>query len=447
MIHIKFREIYIAGLCTICACLILFIWVLPNTIALRHALLIIGFISSIFLIKNNLACIVNGGARLLPLATLFFLYVWVAIHYFIFSLNPSLELNEIRGLWMRSIAGSFMAIGLGISLVKYPSLRKYFYIACFSTPAINVASYLWYCYLQGSFMHPNYFIRFLFTKIETAYFGGVAASIAVGNLIYLLQSRECVLRYLKIAFYFCGLALVLISAVVSNTKNGILIALGLSVLLVLILLVNAIVNSVNSKALSSVAMIFVLLLIAGIWHGHNTLASSGWGAIFQDAKIGIDIDRYLHWQKTEGSVELPINQLGVPVASNTYHRVAWATVGIRLIRQYPTGYGSINRSFVGLLDEAKIYHENQGQTHSGWVDFGLAYGIPGLFLMLMTMLFIVFFTLRDRNTLALPWAIFCIGFIPFGMIAEITWKQYFEATIFFLALGSTLVAIQNQRRG
>jgi hypothetical protein len=35
----------------------------------------------------------------------------------------------------------------------------------------------------------------------------------------------------------------------------------------------------------------------------------------------------------------------------------------------------------------------------------------------------------------------CLAFIPFGLIAEITWKQYFEATIFFLTLGATIIAL------
>lgn len=119
-------------------------------------------------------------------------------------------------------------------------------------------------------------------------------------------------------------------------------------------------------------------------------------------------------------------------------------VGVRLIKDFPLGYGSINRSFKGLQEYVQVPHEHEGQVHSGWIDFGLAFGIPGLLLIFTSMLSIIYFGFRSKSPVALPWVIVCLAYIPFGLIAEITWKQYFEATIFFLTVGSTVVILTNK---
>ena len=442
---IKISEKSLATISVASICTLLFIWVLPNTIALRHFCLAIGALSGISLISRNRSYFNSVKPQLFPLFCIASLFVWVLIHYYFFSLNPGLELSEIKGLWMRAALGFFASIGLGISLVTYPSFKKYFYIALFFTPAINVASYCWASYLHGAFVSPNDFIGFLFKKIETGYFGAVAGALATGNLIYLLTSKVVKGKVINFVWNILGLSLVLVSALVSNTKNGMAVALGLCIFLALVLFFNTLLNKASSKVLSAIGLALVLILAGGIWHGHKTLASPGWSTIFEDAKAGIEVDKNQQWQKTEGSVPMPLNSLGTTAAGNTYTRFAYAAVGVRLISEYPLGYGSINSSFAGLQEYALVPHEHQGQVHSGWIDLGLAFGLPGLGLVFLTMLSIIYFALKNRSALVLPWATMCLAFIPFGLIAEITWKQYFEATIFFLVLGATIVALSQIR--
>jgi hypothetical protein len=418
---------------------LLIIWVVPNTIALRHVFLVTGCLSAIGLISFNWDQLKTAGPRSLPLVGVFSLFVWVLIHYIFFSLNPELELSEIKGLWMRSLVGAIAAVGLGIAIVKYSRFRMYFYIALFSTPAINLGSYFWASYLNRGFVKPNDFVLFLFVKIETAYFGAVAAAVAVGRLISLLACKTESTSRLQILLWLMGLALVLVSALVSSTKNGVAIALALCGLLVLVMVAGVFLNKSSSKVVTILVMAVILTLAGGIWESHKTLGYKGWDTIFQDAALGLDIDNNLQWQKRENSVPMPLNSLGVPAAHNTYTRFAYSAVGIRLISQYPFGYGSINRSFFGLQNLAQIPHEHEGQVHSGWIDFGLAFGIPGLLLIFTSMLSIIYFGLKSKSSVALPWVIVCLAFIPFGLIAEITWKQYFEATIFFLTVGSTVI--------
>jgi O-Antigen ligase len=418
---------------------LLCIWVIPNTIALRHLLLVASCLSAIGLIRYHWAELKSVDSRFIPLLCIFGLFLWVLIHYAFFSLNPELELSEIKGLWMRSLVGAIAAVGLGIAIVKYPKLRLYFYLALFLTPAINVLAYCWASYLNHGLLKPMDFYRFLYTKIETAYFGAIAAAVATGNLIHQMTNKIDKSKTLQILWWLMGLVLVLVSALIASTKNGVAIALCLCIFLAVVVVINAILHKDGSKRLSVVVVIAILLLSVGAWESHKSLAYRGWDTVFQDAALGLDIDTNKQWQKGEGTVPMPINSSGVPAATNTYMRFAYAAVGIRLMKEYPLGYGSINQSFNGLQEQAKILHEHEGQVHSGWIDFGLAFGVPCLLLVFASLLSIICFGLKSRSPIALPWVIVCLTFIPFGLIAEITYKQYFEATIFFLTLGSTII--------
>ena len=122
-------------------------------------------------------------------------------------------------------------------------------------------------------------------------------------------------------------------------------------------------------------------------------------------------------------------------------------VGVRLIGQYPFGYGSINESFVGLMDEEKIRHGHMGQTHSGWIDCGLAFGVPGLILVFTSLLLTIAFGLSARSPLNLLAVMICVTLIPFSAIAEMSWKQYFESMLFFISLAATLIAAKGEMAG
>ncbi|MBT8517266.1 hypothetical protein G6706_08670 [Polynucleobacter paneuropaeus] len=420
---------------------LMFIWVLPNTIALRHFLLAIGVISGVFLIKENWSSFKSLKLQLIPLYSILGLFLWVGVHYHFFSLNPDLELREIKGLWARTFAGSIMAIGFGVALCQFKDLRKYFYIGVFAVPVINILAYIYDSYLHGRLINPNEFIFFLFAKIETAYFGGIAASVAVASIIYFIINSDDPKRYKQITLYVIGLLIVVIADVISNTKNGILIAMLIIFLLLMVVFAHALffVKSKNNKFLEITVIVIVLLISGFVWNAQKQLASRGWDTIFQDTQLAMEIDKNTQWQYAEGSRPLPLNSAGLPPAVNTYSRVAWATVGVRLISQYPLGYGSVNQSFNGLQNYLNIYHEHTGQTHSGWIDFGLGFGLPGLFLIFLAIFSIIVLSLMRPTRLNLIAATICVMLLPFCLTSEMSYKQYFESMIFFLGMCGTIV--------
>jgi len=427
---------------------LMLIWVLPNTIALRHFLLAIGAISGFFLIKENWSNFKNLRCQLIPLYAILGLFLWVGIHYCFFSLNPVLELSEIKGLWLRTILGSLMAVGLGVALIQFQDLRKYFYVSVFAVPVINILAYLYDSYLHGGLINPNTFIFFLFAKIETAYFGGIAASVSVASIIYFVINNNEAKRYQQIFLFALGLLLVLLSAVLSNTKNGVLIAMLLCMLLAVVIFFHSFfyAKRKNTKILGIVIVAFILISSGFVWHAQKQLATRGWNTVFQDTQLAMDIDKNTQWQYAEGSRPLPLNSAGLPPAVNTYSRVAWATVGVRLISQYPLGYGSINQSFNGLQSYLNIYHEHTGQTHSGWIDFGLGFGLPGLFLIFLGIFSIIVLSLLRPARLNLIAATICVMLLPFCLTSEMSYKQYFESMIFFLSMCGAIVVFSRAHR-
>ena len=399
----------------------------------------IGFISGLFLIQKNWSSFHVFKNTYFSLCAVLGLFLWVAAHYTFFSLNPVLELSEIRGLWLRTFAGMITATGLGISLSKYPFLRKYFYISLFFVPISNILLYLYASYLQDKFIEPNAYVMFFYAKIETAYFGAISASVAVAYLLRHLVIKNEKISYRGIAFFILGIIVVQISAVLSSTKNGVLVTALLAAFLSGLLFFKVIFFCKKHYVLQGSVVIIIFATLLLTWQFHTQHAAIGWKTLTADVAAGLDVDKNKQWQAAAG--EVPLNSLGLSAAGNTYARIAWGKVGLRLIKEFPLGYGSVNASFPNLQDLAKIPHLHKGQTHSGWIDFGLAYGLPGILLLLSSMISTIYLGIRRHEELDLIAAMISLTLLGFCLIAEVSYKQYFEIWIFMITFSATVVAL------
>jgi hypothetical protein len=255
-------------------------------------------------------------------------------------------------------------------------------------------------------------------------------------------------RYL--IYWFLGIASAILSSLVANTKNGVAVALGLCALLGIALIYKASIEKSASRLNLILPASFVVILLVGGWKVHTQFASQGWKTLFEDIHISSQIDRHNFWRFNSqhwnmvGNEEYPKNSKGLPVAGNTYERIAWATQGVILISQYPLGYGSINSSFVGMLNHAQVGQQLESQTHSGWIDFGLAFGIPVLLILLLTFISIIYNGSIRGNQFGLIGVWLILGFMPFGVIAEINYKHNFEILLFFISFAAaSTISIKN----
>ena len=104
----------------------------------------------------------------------------------------------------------------------------------------------------------------------------------------------------------------------------------------------------------------------------QTTINKGWQNIKEDAEIAIQVHRYPNWQNLD-ELGYPNRSDGTKVTHNTYERIAWATVGSNFIIKYPLGAGMLSRP-ISLLTQGNL----KFATHSGWVELGLAFGVPML---------------------------------------------------------------------
>lgn len=418
-----------------------FIWVLPHTIALRNILLVLGFIFAIsYLATRPNKHLLNK--TLVPLLFLIALFIWVIIHFLFFSMSPDIELKEIKSLWLRAGCGVVIAVALSL-VVKESSWGKVGFFGALSfTPLINLGVYGYQSFLKGSLIMPSEFVtRFLFNKIEAAFFGSIAIAVFLGWSFSCLRKEQNFKNLAIELTLFLAIFLFLGSSLVSTSKNGIAVGLSLFALFCCCLLFLALFRIGRRLRYLMVMIIFIggLATIAKLHHS----SSSGWETLYADIKVAIQIDKNHHWRGH--GMGFPLNEYQIPVAGNTYERISWATVGWRLILKEPLGYGSINSSFKGMLDHHKIDHTISGQTHSGWTDFTLAFGLPGLAIIILTQLMIIYMGLKNMNPYSLIGVWICFSLLPLGLIAEISYKQYFEAAIFFIAFSAMMVWQPSQK--
>jgi len=423
-----------------------FIWVLPETIVLRHVLLGVGFLLSISLILKNFSESLNKNKSNLPLLFITLNFIWIGIHFSFFSLNRALEINEITGLWLRALLGCIFAFGISYAISKYDKLKKYVYIAFFSTPIINLIAYLYASWIGAHFLYPNEFLRFLFTKIEITFFGSLALAVTLAKLLSLVNSTSRV-TLKNFVFLLLGIIIILISNLVSDSRSGNLI-FSLYILFLIISVIKICIKKENSsQRVIARKLFFVFIATFLIWGAcTQSVSQRKWDLNFiQDLRIAIDIRGNTQWKEGEGSVPLPTNASGSLVNSSTYHRIAWAIAGMDLILRYPLGYGSIKHSFVGLLDEAGISHGGLGQTHNGMVDFGLAYGIPGIVIFLAIVFAIIYYGNINTDELSRVAVVLASTCLLLMCISEVAWKQYLESLFFMLTLSASLIFFRKIR--
>jgi hypothetical protein len=135
---------------------------------------------------------------------------------------------------------------------------------------------------------------------------------------------------------------------------------------------------------------------------------------------------------------------GYPIeiySGNIYERISWGFFGLHIIVEHPFGYGLVNQSFESWLNYFGGDFKVNRQTHIGWVDLGLAYGLPGLIFLWSTILYTVVIGFKQKSLLSLLGAWISLAIFGLGFISEIIYKQFFEATLFWIAFGAAAVSL------
>ena len=435
---------------------LLAIWALPETIALRHAFLVIGFVSSLFILKAYLPGIMYQKSAW-PLWALLGFYIWLILHFALFSQDPSTQLDELRSTWARCLVSTFIGLALGLmtnaqersalgksqnqikpfKAVKYDiDWTTLFLFIGFSAPCwIIFGSYLYSMLQSGqgfqfdiySFLYRLYLIKPPYVVFE--------ALLLPLCFILLRRSMQDPISSRWVPLILLTILLTPFGGFFIGSKNAMLIfALTLS-----FFLVNTLIDFIRLPRIPKAAIgAIVLVAIVGILGVHKHLErTTAWMSMVDNMRIAVDIDHHDFWKNRE-VFPRPINQHGELVDISTYERTAWFVAGSRLLLENPQGYGLLNHSF-GILalnkwpDFYKPVGKLKGATHSGWLDLALGIGIPGVSLILICLLTA---WLRSRRQTGL-WYSYATWTIPLlvltYLISEVSDDHFLELLFFMTA--------------
>lgn len=385
--------------------ILLGIWAVKNTIALRNILLGLGFLGSIFYVYSVYKKQTFKNIQFrnwLPILLMSLMFVWVLVHYALLSRYPEVQFQELRSTWLRACLAMVVGLSTGLALQKNIKLINFLWIGL-----VISFLYLFFQYVPKAYAGKNIFAvdwyggYYIYIGKKNGVLMGTILFCGLGSTwIDRFRSKSYAMRFSDTFFPLVGMALTLYAYVfIFDTRNG----LGLASLLVLAWIFYAgiwFLSQGNLKKLlpkfKGVLLLVVLLLGIFSWFAYQqTQHNSGWLTMVEDTKIAVQLEKYQNWQNTE-KYGYPKTDEGRGVAGNTYERVAWAKAGIRLIPENILGVGVLAAPFTRLLQD-NYPGATPPSTHSAWIEFTLAFGLIGFIFIFGSLVSILYLTITSPD--------------------------------------------------
>lgn len=229
---------------------LLCIWAMQHTIALRNTLLALGSVAGLFY-----CCIFFKSSKepysiknFVPLMMLGLVFLWVLMHYFFFSGDSVLQYQELKSTWLRCFLATIMGFATGLAISKRPPLMQCLWLGLFAATITVYTQYIpraWHSHALFQVDYYNYIFygKHNFVMVGTLLIAGILGGMGdqLGGRLG-RQSNQCTIHrpqkissgiryWLLVAMQLFALAAVLFAYVhMFDTRNGI----GLAVILLLI---------------------------------------------------------------------------------------------------------------------------------------------------------------------------------------------------------------------
>lgn len=425
---------------------VLAIWAVKDTIALRNIVLAFGAICSIIYIVNDWR---SGSLKSqiqtihsLPIVLLGLIFLWVLAHYFFFSLDPISQWQELKSTWLRALLSSLLAFGTGLVILRRPAMINYLWLGMLAGIAAVYGQYIPRAISAKAFFVPDYHGYLFDAKINGVLVGTIVIAGLTGTVLDLFRRNQLAKHKLVILLWLFGIVMSLYSYVfIFDTRNGIGLASILFIVLIFVAFVWVISQLRTRSAAKELKLVIlftaILTILAGIFTYHQLQHNPGWVTLVEDAQIAVQVDKYPEWQQSNSVGIVPKTESGRSVMGNNYERVAWAVVGIRLIGQHPLGAGVLYIPFNKLL-QIDYPGATPFATHSGWIDLGLSFGIPALLLMWAILISVSYFSLRSRGPFLITIPVMAGMIFLLYLVGELNGKHAVEILFYWFAILSAL---------
>lgn len=370
-------------------------WAVKDTIALRNILLCSGSIFSIYYIVQEWRygqlkeqCSIW---KMLPLFLLGLTFVWVVSHYLLFSVEPLLQFQELESTWLRAFMAFVIGLASGLALRNHPNRLYLLWLGIFIAFCFLFYQYIPRALSQNKLLVPDYDHYLFHLKFNVVLMGMILIAGICGILfdhLYAVAYRWSNLKPWYLLYWLLGNGLALWAFVyIVDSRNG----TGLTFIFYSFWFIYAVVFFIKAQVCRlNVNKLLVLILpsiglcLTLFFLSLQVTVNNSWNNLVEDVKIAVQIDRYPNWSNLR-ELGMPKRANGQPVVGNTYERVAWAVAGSRAIIAKPEGVGLLAYPFAlnphaprKMIDGT---NPNPFSTHSGWVEFGLAFGLPFLCLI------------------------------------------------------------------
>jgi hypothetical protein len=441
--------------------ILLGIWAVKGTIALRNILLVSGTLLSIYYIVQEW----RYGAlkeqctfwKTLPILLIGLAFVWVITHYLFFYIDPVQQFQELKSTWLRAFMASIVGLATGLALRQYPNRLNLLWLGIFVAFLVLFYQYIPRALAQNKLLVPDYDHYLFHLKINTVLMGMILIAGIDGTLLDHMrasQYRWSNLRLCYLAYWLAGTFLALWAFVyIVDARNGIglsTILYGFWFLCALVFFIQSQIRRLNLKSVLALVSAGIGLSLILYFAFLQTTVNKGWHTLIDDVKISVQIDRYPHWQNP-AQMGYPKRDDGQVVTANTYERVAWATAGSRAILAYPQGVGVLAYPFT-KHPNAPPKMAAQGEipgiaTHSGWVELGLAFGIPILGLIFSALLLIFIEAARHPYPVRMTVLGFVVLIMSLYTVGEITIQHGIEILFYLLTLLPALLVVKLKQIG
>jgi len=439
---------------SLCFAVLYAIWALPETILIRNICLITGALLSLWVIYQYRNEFFHRHA--ISAWLILGLFTWSTFHLLFLSSDFDAQFFEYASIWKRAFLAGTYGLGLGLAissftlkLGQFRALLSILYFGLTLPAIIYLLKYFLATYSTELRWIPPDYLGLYYTSApyyipKTAYvcFCLPVLSVALGGLMKSIFQRQ--LLKLRNIFYFLSILAVLIVFISLEIKNGLIYSAILSAVLSGILFIKEFVRSKPSTRLLFATLVFFTMIMIANGIKHSVISKS----FYADLKVALDVNSLEYW-KYSGAKGYPNNELGEAVSTTVYERISWGKIGLQLIIQEPFGYGLIERSF-GRIAKVNWPDSRLTQSHSGWIDLTLGIGIPGVLIIIVNLIILLYGLSKLEvnylygDCISMTWCIL-ISLLLMWLTTEISQKVYFEHLIFFMgqATGS-LIGFRSQ---
>jgi len=432
--------------CLFCGLVLVLIWPLSGTIAARNIALVLGCLTSLAWVYCTRPRINIQMA--LPILCLLAVPAWLWIHYFFLPTDPAAQLYDLKGTWLRVILAVIMASGLGLMVARRPKLINVIWLSMATLAVITLGQFLWEVWQTHQWVMNDFRFPFKY-KSAVVYFLMYPCLLAYATLHYCLlgEHLRATQKSEKLGLGLTASALAAIcwaDFIAAHALNGVLVAGFMGMILLIFCLINGF-RASKSKAPSYwfllITVFIVLLTSSTLFWQYDQKYEHKLGNLMGDIQVSVQIDKYPHWRVDPAyqGPPIPSDASGRVLNGSTYQRTAWFVKGVELLRDHPWGAGFSHLAFRHFM-----LQENSNllltKTHSGWMDYALGLGLPGLLLTWLAMGLVGWRSIGavSQKTVNTPLALASIwilgGIWVLWWPTEVSEREFIEYLFFMIAL-------------